>query len=365
MRLGRELLAQLRADRSAWSLVRYLPQGEVGRNRRDPNAAARLQLTWALQEDFKPSDGPLLRFALEEEVKWREEDPWQGIGETLEILGALTARARDVHDVWVLARAKQANFDTHCGFDRHHAFAGGVAKTLAYVRSSDHPDRDAVLEILLDEQGEPQCDENDIQHWLARRSDQLPLEAAQRSRIWFERAMALGRLDIANALLDEWMLHGPRDVSTLRSHAYDLATLERWSEASAARKECFEFIHEPFEKASEACRIAGLERAAQNPEEAQRWLQFAAKLHADNIEWRQLGLGRTFVEECFRCALALGAHRGTEMFSLGDRFAKVTPGLPLVALEAAVLAAEALKSPSVSRYRRRRTREARRISRFT
>ena len=361
---GLELLAQMRSDRAAWSRIAYLPENDPQGSRRDAHDRARLQLAWALERDFQPSDAPLLRFALDEEVKWRHEDPWQGIGETLEILAELTASLRDVQDVWVLARAKRANFDTHCGFDRRHICAGGVTKTEAYVRSSDHPEKDSVLELFLDKQGLPQFDDDEVTSWLANRLDARTLDAEQASRVWFERALALGRKDIASQLLDTQMQRGPQDPSSLRGYASDLEALERFAEASVLCKARFDSIEDAFERAGEAQYIARLERWAKNPEEARHWLHIAGKLHAENETWREVGLGRMFVEECFLCVVALGAERGIEMFSLAERFAKETPRLPLVALEAAVLAAETVKSPRIGAYRRRRTTEAKRIEKL-
>lgn len=347
-----------------WSRIAYLSENDPQGSRRDAHARARLQVAWALERDFQPSDAPLLRFALDEEVKWRHEDPWQGIGETLEILAALTASLRDVQDVWVFARAKRANFDTHCGFDRRHICAAGMTKTLAYVQSSAHPEKESVLELFLDERGLPQFDDDEITSWLANRLEVQSLDAEQASRVWFERALALGRRDIASLLLDAQMQRGPQDASSLREYAGDLEALERWNEASVLRKARFDSIGETFDKAGEAQRIARLERLAQNAEEARHWLHIAGKLHAEHESWREVGLGRMFVEECFLCVVALGAERGIEMFSLAERFAKETPRLHLVALEAAVLAAETVKSPRLGVYRGRRTKEAKRIEKL-
>lgn len=362
---GLELLTHLRADRSAWARVCYEPEVQAPNGRRDRNALSRLQLAWALEHAFEQADSALLRFALEEEVKWREEDPWQGIGETLEILGALTARQRDLQDVWMLARAKRANFDTGCGFDRRYLFAAGVRETVVYVQASNHPDRAEVLEILLDEQGEPCCDELEVNAWLESRPDQMPLDENARLRVWFERALAVGRRDIASSLLDACMQQGSRDEASLRSYAYDLEALERWPEASQSRKERFPLLEDPFDKAGEAREIARLERLAKQPEEAERWLLAAAELHADNVAWREVGLARMFVEECFRCAIALGAERGAKLFAVGDGFAQTTPRLPLVALEAAVEAAKLFQSPRLSHYERARAKEARRIEKLS
>ncbi len=360
-----EWLDRLRNDRSAWSGVQFQPEDQAPHGRRDLNAKPRLLLAWALQHAFQSKDAPLLRFALEEEVKWREQDPWQGVGETLEILGAMTACLRDVGDVWLLARAKQANFDTGCGFDRCHLFAAGVEQTVAYVRSSDRADREAVLEVLLDEEGAPRCEDAEVEEWLESRPDQLPAGGGPRSRVWFERAMAVGRLDIASFLLDGWIEKEPKGSPGRHAYVYDLEALERWAEASALRKERFELLEDAFDRAGEAREIARLERLAEHAGEAGRWLVKVAALHSDHEEWRQVGLGRMYVEECFRCASALGAERGAEIFGIGDRFAQQTPRLPVVALEAAVEAAKMFKSPRLSHYKQKLARETRRIEKLT
>lgn len=358
--MGRELLAQMRIDPSAWSHVSYRPRGKVGHDRSDLNASSRMQLAWALQRDFLSSDGSLLRFALEEEVKWREEDPWQGVGETLEILGALTAQERDVRDVWLLVRAKRANFDTGCGFDVRHAFAAGVEKTILHIQTSDRSERQTLLDVLLDKQGAPRCSDEEVREWLDSRPDQLPPQQNRRARVFFERALSLGRRDMANFLLDEEIRQSDRDADSLRAFAYDLESLERWSEASALRKERLASIDDDFEEAGEACAIARLERLAKNPEEGERFLLIAGVLHGENDSWRELGLRRMFVEECFRTARVLDPERGAELFTYADSLARNTPRLPLVALEAAVEAAEVLKSPLVSYYRRQRRQERKR-----
>lgn len=357
------MLASLRRARSEWACLEFTPRvGEAG-DRTDVNATTRRQVAWALQKEYRLGDSDLVRFALEEEVKWRREDPWQGIGDALEILAALAARERNVENVWVLARAKGANFDTSCGFDIRHTVAAGVAATVAYVRESMHAERDAVLDLLLDEDGEPRVEESDVAKWLAKEPGSLPVDDRVQLDVWFERALSLNMTDIARDILTDWEHRQERQSSMLLSLAYRLEQLESWEEAGAARKEAFEKLTDAFEMAGQACTIARVERLAGEPQQAVLWLEKAAALHANNTTWRELGLARQFVEECFRCATALGRGVGEDMFELAERFARVTPRLPLVALEAAVEAAEEVKGSRVAHYTRLHEREQQRIVR--
>lgn len=359
---GLLLLRRLREGTSQWASLGFAPQSELGRDQFDKNATARRQVTWALQRDFQVEDRALLAYALAEEVKWRHEDPWQGIGETLEILAGLAALQRDPANVWVLCRAKQANFDTGCGFDLEHAFAAGVIETLQFVRASTHPEREKVLALLLNRDGTALFDDAAIEEWLARNPGSLPLDPREQALVWLDRALSLERSDLARGFLDEWMLGRERDVNTLASLAYHLENLESWSEASATRKECFPSRHDPFEAASEACQIARLERKAGCPDAAEPWLGTAARLHAEHRDWREIGLGRMFVEECFRSAAALGPSGGSRLFSLAEQFAAETPGLPVVVLIAAVEAAALVRPSRVAHFAALRDVEERRLA---
>jgi hypothetical protein len=274
-------------------------------------------------------------------------DPSQGSGETLEILAGLIVLQQDPKDVWILVRAKQANFDTGCGFDIQHLFAAGVATTLVYVRSSTHPKRDNALGVLLNEDGTPALQEQDVQAWLATMPVSLPTDSGERARVWFDRALDLGMVEAAQGFLNDWLQGRSRDPETLCSLAYHLELLERWQQASDTRKELFPQWQDPFEKAGAAREIARLERKAGKPCEAERWLVLAANLHAKDKSWTEIGLGREFVEECFRCAAALGVGKGESLFSMAVRFAKVTPRLAPVTLQAADEAAEIFRN---SRY---------------
>lgn len=362
MREGLELLAQLRASRAEWKRIEFNPTGELGRDRSDQNAAQRRHLAWALQRDYQQGDAELARFALAHEVSWREEDPWQGIGESLEILAGLVALQRRVENVWSLARAKRANFDTGCGFSIEYAFAAGVRSTLAYVSQSDHSDREETLAVLTDDDGGPRVDEDDVARWLSREWWSLPVEPAANADVWFDRALSLGMKDAARAFLHDWVRASEGTSGMSSALAYRLEELECWREASAARRENFEQLLDPFQQASEACAIAHAERKSGDSQEALRWLNIAAGFHLEHADWSELGLARSFVEECFRCAASEGFEEARRAFALADRFAKVTPRLPLLALRAAVDAAQAIQSSRSAHYERLLAREEERVA---
>lgn len=345
---GRELLAELRAERQGWSRldVEKSEGGEAGAV--DRREADRLRLAWALQYGGQPGDGELLRYALEREVEWREQAPFQGIGETLEILASLAARDRRVEDVWVMARAKHANFDTGCGFDLRHLVAGGVAETLAHVRAASgrsEEERARALKLLLGEGAAPDasCDitAEALQAWHERKVQGYPGDpSAEPKSLWVDRAISVGERELAKELLREWASScgEERDRDFLSSLAFRLEELGMHDEEATARDELLLALSTPFERAGERVRAAAAARRAQQGRRALDHLDHAALLHRPRAQWRELGLGRELVNESYLLAVDASSTGDLDVagraYALASEFAPQTPRLAPVTLEA-------------------------------
>ncbi len=356
LQVGNELLAELRADRQAWKRLEVeLGQDEEGLEI-DHHEASRLRLAWALQYGGQPSDGELLRHALAQEIEWRELAPFQGIGETLQMLAALVARDRRVEDVWLMARAKRANFDAAAGFSAKHLVAGGVAATLAYVRAAadrTEAERKRALEILLGEEAAPDArcpiSDEEVRTWLERKQQNYPRDpAAEPKTLWVDRAIAAGEPALARELLIEWTssCDVERDAGFLSSLALRLQQLRMHQEEATARDELLLLLSTPFERAGERALAAAAARKAHQWRRALDHLDHAALLHRPRKDWLELGLGRDLVNECY--LLAVDAAGSGELdvagraYALASEFAPKTPRLAPVTLEVQAQAEERL-----------------------
>lgn len=141
----------------AWQGLRY----ERGPDGEDLNEAARGEV---LAAGSTAGDLPLLRFLVEQEALCRAHS--QGLGEQAALAGFLLAEHRRPEDVWRHFALKRANFDAGCMYDVEHLCAAGVQVTVEYVRASDHPDREAVLELL-----DVDLDEDDLWQWFEHRRE--------------------------------------------------------------------------------------------------------------------------------------------------------------------------------------------------
>ncbi|MFJ5231474.1 hypothetical protein ACIQBJ_16435 [Kitasatospora sp. NPDC088391] len=114
----------------------------------------RQQVLEALILTPEPGVGDFARYLLAQETE-RHRHSW-GFCHSIELAALLVAEERRVEDVWLLWNAICRSFDTWCGLPHHLLLAAGVARTVEYVGSSEHPQRDNLLGHLgqLNETGD-------------------------------------------------------------------------------------------------------------------------------------------------------------------------------------------------------------------
>ncbi|GAA4260783.1 hypothetical protein [Dactylosporangium darangshiense] len=357
MEAARRALEQMRGSPDAWHTVRYERVTGPDGYDRDGNAARRAAVLWALQYDHRVEDLALVRWLAEQEARCRREAPFQGLTEETELAGFLLALLGQVEDVWRQWEIKRANFDTWCGYDVEHLAAAGVQRTIAFVRGSEHSERDDVLERLLG------LDEEDLSGWWESSRSRFPADPdAEDPLTWIGRAKLADELDLARRWLDRWAAGRPRDKSTLSELRYQLADLGAFDEAAAAQREALAYAGNAWDSASGRRSLAELERRAGHHDAAWEALRACRRALDDVPGWSEVGLGRMYVEELFLLAGAASAALTRTVFDEADRQAGSVGDLPLVVLRAAAEAAEkAGRDDRARHYRTLRDAEQRRI----
>ncbi len=336
----------MRDSSAAWRELRYERTTSADGYDCDGNAVRRAKVLWALQYDCRPDDLPLVRWLAGQEARCRREAPFQGLSEETELAGFLLAEHRQVKDVWLHWEIKRANFDTWGGYDLEHLFAAGVQATLTFVRDSGHADRDAVLELLLDEQGRPWVPEERLTEWSQDKRTRFPADpAAEDPLTWVERATLAGDRELARRELDRWAADRPRDRATLGQLSHRLAALGAFTEAARAQRELLVFVDTAWGSASARQTLAELERQAGDHHAAWEALRECRHALEGVPGWRKVGLGRMYVEELF---LLAGSAEGE--LAEADRQARDVPDLPLVVLRAAAEAADKVGDRTAAEY---------------
>lgn len=234
----------------------------------------RALLLLALQYDHREADAPLLRLLLDAEREAHEDPDGYGLEDGLKLAAWLVARLKDPADVFRMWAAKSANFDTHCGFDGQHLVAAGVARTLAYLRASDDPRRDDILEYLLNAAGECHFSDDELARWHAAQAAWFPANEADESVVtMLERALDLAP-EHAPRWLELWLADQPRSERTLVDLCHYALRLGDFDRAVATAEELLTLATD---------RLAARERLARVLTRAGRLAEAEAALtrHAD------------------------------------------------------------------------------------
>jgi hypothetical protein len=94
----------------------------------------------------KPSDRPAIIAALEEQIRLEADET--GDQFLMRLLCGLLFSLGVVEDALVVWRAKQCNFDTHCGIDVAFLCGAGLEETKAYLAAVGTEGATAALEYL-------------------------------------------------------------------------------------------------------------------------------------------------------------------------------------------------------------------------
>ncbi len=128
-----------------------------------------------LQYDVQESDYVFIKFLMEEEIKCRENDPFQGIGDCLLLLSYLLASYKKPENVLIFERAKLANFDTYLGYDQCFIFSAGIKETYDYLQKIELTKNNGYL-FKNNDFIETDLKENDIDDFWEKVKNHYPKE---------------------------------------------------------------------------------------------------------------------------------------------------------------------------------------------
>lgn len=306
----------------------YRPIDE-GENWYDDNAENRHKVCVALQFDRRAEDLELVRFLFEQEVLRAENDPSQGGGDDLELCAYLLALAKDPKDLPLFLRAKQANFDTECGFSGECLFYCGVEQTKKLLKESE----------LLERYDFSQ---SDVDSWFEHRHAYFPDD--------WEAVSLLGRCDVlhelgltdeAKACLQTWESSLEPTKRKLTAVRMRWKLLGEFRRAAAVLERILELDLEPRERLSELGQLVEMLTSAGDFAGASSALEPYLELLLREESWFRYGFGRLAVERCF--VLATKPFPGAAaVFARGQELFELLTVKPLLLLESRASAASAV-----------------------
>lgn len=309
----------------------------------DANYMKRYALVIELQYSCNSNDKELIKFLMEHEVESRMNDPYQGIGESLNILSYLLAKFREPENVWLFEKAKCANFDTYCGYDSEFIFSAGVEATCNYLENQsiteDHAyffkNKDNLREIYT---------ESDIQKFFERMKQEFPDKKEEESTIsLLTRAIEFEDYEEGERLFRLLENEGQLNAQALYYYAKDIKNYEK---AIYYQSKHLEKVEKTWDKVSSLRDIAILYCLSNDYnrafETAKRWDEMLGELSS----WKETGLGRMLTETWFDICLGLEAQNNRLLalisFEKGDGMLKSIKNYHLNLLEKANMCCEKL-----------------------
>lgn len=212
-------LVRIRNNKTEWEKLKNSPKQNPDEYE-DSNYQNREEILIALQFHRKDKDEELIKFLFEEEIKDRRKDPFQGNTESLNRAGHLLATFKKPKYVWLFLKAKNANFDTHCGFDWEHILSAGVKKTFEYVEKSNQSEKEDFYEFFPNEK-ECELSESDITQWHQNKSIDFPNNPNEEDiEFWIDIALSISNTEEAKRLINKFESHVNKNEESLRALKY-------------------------------------------------------------------------------------------------------------------------------------------------
>lgn len=261
----------------------------------DLNETKRFQLLKAMQFSRLPTDEPLLAALFEAEIESREKDAFQGMGDGLNLCAALLSFYRNPTHAPLFLRAKFANFDTNCGFDREYIISAGIPGTYQYLQQKHV----ALLESFYNLFGE-ECyiKDEELQHWREMVIRCYP-DKLSFSNIEDEIDLAFDLDETANAaeLISQWEdgISDWTEEHLTQLHSYKRQTGDIVGQIWA-KERLYSFKETAWDKASNVIDVAGLYLQLKDRGQAWNSLKQLPALLSDIPDWEIYGLGRFAVD---------------------------------------------------------------------
>lgn len=149
MKLEEEYLNELNSVRQNGELLsEFSIDSSIDGNK---NQIKRARILIALYNDLSSNDYPIVDFIFNEEKKLRKDIDSDIVDYEVDVLylaADLLVRFDKVEDFWKFLDSKMVDFDSSIGFDTQYLLSFGVQRTIAYLNSSDHSQKQIALDTI-------------------------------------------------------------------------------------------------------------------------------------------------------------------------------------------------------------------------
>jgi hypothetical protein len=271
----------------------------------DENQQKRFRLLTALQYDRKEDDEQLLAYLFIQEITMHHNSTFQALNDSLALNAFLLARFKNPANVWLFLAAKQANFDTHLGFDYEFLVSAGIEETFNFISTIDDELKEAFFDYMGDTAASCPVAADDLDEWWVIKGgwykDVLVLDDIEEM---IRLAKDLGETAIFREKVNAWKdMQKDWTKMQLSELSYYEKALKNMPGEIWANEQLFELQTDHFRKVSILDTLSSLYLQSGAPEMAWQKVKSAREYLPKIQGWRECGLGRSIVEKAFDIVL--------------------------------------------------------------
>ena len=306
------MLYEVRENKISVNEFYYKPSLDTEGHEFDENTHKRYQLLIALQYDNAVGDEGLIRDLFRQEIIMHRESPTQGLGVSLLLNAYLLSRFRNPFNVWLFLDAKNANFDTHCGFDYEYLVSAGISETFNLVDQSNIEAKEDFYTIVGNSASSCHIDTDSLNEWVRNKMRYYDITRDDlESQMYL--AAELKEIEILQEKIAQWKSaqeHWNKEKLNLLYSYEGLAG--NISGQLAAYEQLLILETDDWSKCVLILQLTQLFLKIGNVDLAWDKIK-SSQQHLRNLpDWKNVGLGRSIMESIFDIILAFNDPQKSE-----------------------------------------------------
>lgn len=302
------ILEDLKAGKAKLSDFLYQERTDEEGHPYDQNSTKRFQLLIALQYNSNLRDEKTIVELFKSEIEKHRKAPFQGLYPALKLNAFLISQYSNPNYTKLFLEAKQANFDTHCGFDYQFLVYTGISQTYNLIEQEKTEIKKAFYDYIGESPKDCYISESELTEWKKYLNEEYPDKLIINGILdEIDLAIDLEETEILKEKVEEWRYSkNSWTESELNQLNYYKGIVKDISAQIWANEELLKKKSSDWDCASQLQQLSQL--LIQNNQFDQAWNRIEdSQKHLKGIsDWKTVGLGRFMVENAFDIVLGIG-----------------------------------------------------------
>jgi len=273
----------------------------------DQNSTQRFQLLIALQYNPGLRDEETIVELFKSEIEKHRKAPFQGLYPALKLNAFLITQYSSPKYTKLFLDAKQANFDTHCGFDDQFLVSTGISQTYTLIEQEKPKIKEAFYDYVGESPKDCYISESELIEWKKYLNEEYPEKLIIKGVLdEIDLAIDLEETGILKEKIEEWRdSKNSWTESELNQLIYYTGIVKDLSAQIWANEELLKLKSSHWDCASQLQQLSKL--LIQSNQFDQAWNRIKdSQKHLKRIsDWKTVGLGRFIIENAFDVVIGI------------------------------------------------------------